>query len=352
MPPILNLLHMYLIVCLLVSSTALRINTPFSELRPVPNGTINAKSSASYGNCGPAPVYRPPDPLPPDFLEYHVEHTHRKQFGLAVLMNTEGELPNQPLWQEWIDQAGIDDAPVRFHIHTQSNGSLLGNFSKYVIPDKVNATRCDQIRAQTALFRHALQDASVTHVVTVSHNALPIKSFKQMTTNLKKHPRSGFCADDQWIYPRAESWYSMTRPHAELFIRFEEQLRARYRGDCYDEQAYYYPLRAKGEPISDHCVALSDWYGACKEWNSRLRRASCDCPTLKNESNYIGHANKAHPVTFRRLTGTGFREANRNGFWFARKFRENATGNNTLIAARAKWNQKHNRTRRNLTDAS
>jgi len=177
-----------------------------------------------------------------------------------------------------------------------------------------------------------MQDKNVTHIMILSQDSIPLKPMRYMYKALEDDPVTRMCADD-FVYkpwPRAETWWVMRRGDAELFKEHESQAREKFRAECSEEEAWYYPLRARMErwgyeaaPVKNECVMLTDWMDGpehCKLWADMVKLCPNDCRVTRSMS-HTESATK-HPVIFNTITVPAFMELMASPFWFVRKIEE------------------------------
>ncbi|CAK0854713.1 unnamed protein product [Prorocentrum cordatum] len=170
--------------------------------------------------------------------------------------------------------------------------------------------------------------------MTVSDDSIPVKPLHHIYWRLERSPRSRLCTDDDWLLPRAETWWVLRRGDAELFYtsRHSEFLQT-FRDaktllplDCDDENFYYLPLKTRMQKwnntyeasFMNKCPMYTDWRTgerACKAWADHA--SLCGCESLGQH--VVSTAGAGHPASFGSIGGEAFVALLRSPFWFARK---------------------------------
>lgn len=312
---------------------------------PGAHGTIGSQPAHSWLK------YHPPRPLPEDtWLKLAPIEVASRAPKLALMINVPDTLYNNNLWRAWLEQAEKEgyDVPVVVNTYAMENFHLPETMEKYVMQNHTKAGWGNQKEAMFNMAKEAFKDPEVTHVTSVAHNSIPIRSYASMLMELAKDPATRMCADDTWIYPRAATWWVMTKEQFNLL--FEQQPGwGNFQGDMFDEQAYYLPLRQRmhrypkssQDRVLNECTTYEDWSltpRPCKFWATKADK--CQCPTMKTKEESLWEdADKAHPATFHRLPETGFQEMHASGYWFARKFGKGVANYKSLIdTAQKLWN--------------
>jgi len=260
---------------------------------------------------------------------------------LAILMFTADKILNEQVWMDWIQRARFEGLDFALHIHLNKGSSsdvLQTPFRRYLVNEFWNVTWCNMWSAQMSLMARALEDKSVSHVIIVSHNSIPVKPLKFIYERLKEDPATRMCTDDKWRgngwTPRAETWWLMRKEDARLFIDNKEVAgRFANNSGCVDEQAWYYPLKMRQElggqrsgAVKDECIMFTDWADgprACKDWARVVRACTgSGCGSLRASPHE--YASNMHPATFLRVRTRAMQGLIDSPFWFARKFSDHA----------------------------
>jgi len=303
-------------------------------------------------------VQQPPEPVPQPGSKPKV----------AFLMFVKDKVLNPKIWLQWMRDArrsGLDFSliihaawihrpggqydPNEFGSYYTSdevpivNDSLQKEFHEYISPQWANTHWCNMWDAEWLLIQQALKDPDVTHIQILSQDAIPLKPMRYIYQALEDDPVTRMCADD-YVYrpwPRAESWWIMRRGDAVLFKQHEAQARTFFRTQCSEENAWYYPLRARMErwgreaaPVKDECVMFTDWADgnqSCKYWANLVKKCPNNC-RLTRATPHTESATK-HPAVFQNLSLAAFRELVASPFWFSRKFANGAIATPNRFAA-------------------
>lgn len=288
-------------------------------------------------------VQQPPEPVPQPGTKPKV----------AFLMFVKDKVLNPKLWLQWMRDARRSGLDFSLIIHAawihrpdgkyDPNEFLQKEFLEYMSPKFAATTWCNMWDAEWLLIQQALKDPDVTHIQILSQDSIPLKPMRYIYQALEDDPVTRMCADD-YVYkpfPRAETWWVMRRGDAELFKQHEEQARMRFRAQCSEEEAWYYPLRARMErwgqeaaPVKDECVMFTDWADgnqSCKVWADQVKRCPNNCRVTRAE-NHTESATK-HPVIFHSISIAAFRELMASPFWFSRKVDDGAIATPNRFAA-------------------
>jgi len=263
---------------------------------------------------------------------------------VAFLLFVKDRVSNPKLWKQWMADARHSGLNFNLMIHAYGINRPYGiynasefrqkEFRKYMSPTWSWSNWCMMWDAEFMVFKHALKDPNVTHVMVLSQDSVPLKPMRYIYRALEADPVTRMCADD-YVYkpwPRAETWWVMRRGDADLFTQFEDQARQQFRAECSEEEAWYYPLRARMErwgydaaPVKNECVMFTDWADgkeACKTWADMVKQCPNNCRVTRS-MNKTESATK-HPVIFHSLSSAAYRELMASPFWFARKVDEEA----------------------------
>jgi len=287
-------------------------------------------------------VQQPPEPLPKPGSKPKV----------AFLMFVKDKVENPKLWLRWLQDARQSGLDFNLIIHAYGINRPFGRYSpseytqkefrQYVSPHWRPSNWCMMWDAEFALFKQALEDPDVTHIQILSQDTIPLKPMRYIFQALEDDPVTRMCADD-YVYkpfPRAETWWVMRRGDAELFKQHEEQATLRFRAQCSEEEAWYYPLRARMErwgeaaPVKNECVMFTDWADgtqSCKVWADLVKQCPNDCRVTR-AMNKTESATK-HPVIFHSISIAAYRELMASPFWFSRKIDEGAITTPNRFAA-------------------
>ncbi|CAK0830361.1 unnamed protein product [Prorocentrum cordatum] len=288
-------------------------------------------------------VQQPPGPVPRPGTRPKV----------AFLMFVKDTVLNPKLWLQWMRDARSSGLDFRLIIHAawihRPNGEYDPNqfsqkeFLEYVSPEWSATKWCNMWDAEWLLIQQALKDPDVTHIQILSQDSIPLKPMRYIYQALQDDPVTRMCADD-YVYkpwPRAETWWVMRRGDVELFKQHEAQAKTWFRVECSEEEAWYYPLRARMErwgweaaPVKDECVMFTDWAEgnhSCKAWASLVKQ----CPNGCRVTRSMPHTESAtkHPAVFQSLSIAAFRELLASPFWFSRKFADGAISTPNRFAA-------------------
>jgi len=275
-------------------------------------------------------VQQPPEPVPQPGTKPKV----------AFLMFVKDKVLNPKLWLQWMRDARGSGLDFSLIIHAawihRPDGEYDPNefsqkeFLKYISPEFAASTWCNMWGAEWLLIQQALKDPDVTHIQILSQDSIPLKPMRYIYQALEDDPVTRMCADD-YVYkpwPRAETWWLMRRGDVELFKQHEAQAKTHFRVECSEENAWYYPLRARMErwgreaaPVKDECVMFTDWAEgnhSCKFWAGMVKQCMNNCRVTRS----MPHTDSAtkHPAVFENLTLAAFRELVASPFWFSRKF--------------------------------
>lgn len=258
---------------------------------------------------------------------------------MAFLFFANDGIDNEEIWLHWMDEARNQGLDFKVFIHAyglppKGNSQWRSSqFKQHVVQEQARTTWCQMFEAQMLLIEKALEDSSVTHLVMLSSDSVPVKPMAYIYNKTRDDPLSRFCVDDYWRdpWPRAETWSMMRRADAMFFAQNKEFAHKNLRRDCQEETAWYFPLRTRWDnfgvdaAIKKECIMFTNWKDgekACKEaW--AVNAETCNCPTLRKSSNSTP-ANFKHPVIYSEVIADAFEELVRSPFWFARKFTEGA----------------------------
>lgn len=267
----------------------------------------------------------------------------RERPKLAVLLFVKNRVFNDKLWSAWMQRARREglNFTVFVHAYKQKNSSDLNEFEKYLVPERAKTDKCNLWDAQMLLVKRALDDPAVTHLITLSENSIPVKPLAHIYAELIRNPVSRLCGDDEFEYPRAETWWMLRREDAQMFRDNRKQILDHFKGGCIDEKVWYWVLKLRmekfGEPasVSKECVVFTDWKmgSSCKAWADHADL--CDCPNLRLGPHK--NASGGHPVTFYSVNADGLKELLRSPFWFARKFTDRAVGKEAMATIEEEW---------------
>jgi len=276
-----------------------------------------------------------------------------KTVKVAFLMFVNKRVENPKLWKQWMHDARENGLDFKLHIHAYGIFRPFGvynasefhqkEFRKYMSKGWSWSNWCMMWDAEFLVFKEAFQDPNVTHFITLSADTIPVKPMRYIYQALEDDPVTRMCADD-YVYkpwPRAETWWAMRRGDAELFIQHEDQAREKFRCECSEEEAWYYPLRARMErwgreaaPVKNECITLTDWADgnqSCKQWADMVKLCPNNCRVTRS-MNKTESATK-HPVIFHQLTTPAFKELMASPFWFMRKVDDEAMANPNRFGA-------------------
>jgi len=260
----------------------------------------------------------------------------KKPPKLALLMVVRRAILNARLWSSWLHDADKQGLKVKILIHTTLG--LVEDFPAElwasVVPEKVAVERCNALNATMLLIGRALEDQEVTHLMTVSDDSIPVKPLHHIYWRLERSPRSRLCTDDDWLLPRAETWWVLRRGDAELFytsrnsefLQTFRDAKTLFPLDCDDENFFYLPLKTRMQKwdnaheasFMNKCPMYTDWrtgQRACKAWADHA--GLCDCESLGRH--VVSTADAGHPASFGNIGGEAFIALLRSPFWFARK---------------------------------
>jgi hypothetical protein len=290
--------------------------------RPWTKDMVNLRDGQEWGM---KPVTMPPRP--------------GADVKMAFIFFANDRIDNEDIWLHWMDEArdqGLDFA-VHIHAYGLKKGDISqwrsDRFKKHVSREQARTTWCQMFEAQMLMLEKALEDPSVTHLVTLSSDSVPVKPMAYIYNKTRDDPLSRFCVDDYWRdpWPRAETWSMMRRADAMFFAQNKEFAHKNFRRDCQEETAWYFPLRVRWDnfradaAVKKECIMFTNWKDgekACKEaWANSAE--TCNCPTLRKSSNSTP-ANFKHPVIYSQVSADAFEELVRSPFWFARKFTADA----------------------------
>jgi hypothetical protein len=270
---------------------------------------------------------------------------------LAVLMfvseNPAQPISNSKMWATWVNNAkaeGLDfsllfhgDKKARFSDETHEDAINLNLLRQYYVNETVSTQRCDVFNAQILLMRQALRDPDITHVTTVSVNSVPLKPLSFMYEQIKKEPATRMCLDYNWkmpgyraTFPRAETWWLMSRSDASLFVDNEDLVMDMFNEpklSCPDEERWALPLLLRkgrwknATGLINECVMFTDWINSCKEWEDHADGCN-PCKNLRKEPHAVATAQR--PRKYDHVGAKAWHELTQTKFWFGRKFADDA----------------------------
>jgi len=270
---------------------------------------------------------------------------------LAVLMfvslTPAQPISNSRMWASWVNNAkaeGLDfsmlfhgDKTARFNDQTPEDEINLKLLDQYYVNKTVPTARCDVFNAQMFLLREALRDPDITHVVTVSVNSVPLKPLSFMYEQIKQEPATRMCMDYNWTnpgtrktFPRAETWWLMSRSDASLFVDNEDLVLDIFNEtklSCADEERWALPLLLRKSRwkdkvgLLDECVMFTDWINSCKEWENHANGCN-PCKNLRKEPH--AESTLQRPRKYDHVGVKAWHELTQTRFWFGRKFADDA----------------------------
>lgn len=267
-----------------------------------------------------------------------------KSVKVAFLLFVNKKVENPKLWKQWMHDARESGLDFNLIIHAYGIFRPFGvynssefhqkEFRKYMSKGWSWSNWCMMWDAEFLVFKEAFQDPNVTHFITLSADTIPVKPMRYIYQALEDDPVTRMCADD-YVYkpwPRAETWWVMRRGDAELFIQFEAQAKEKFRCECSEEEAWYYPLRARMErwgyeaaPVKNECITFTDWADgnqSCKQWADMVKQCPNNCRVTRSMNH--SETSTKHPVIFHQLTTPAFKELMASPFWFVRKIDDEA----------------------------
>lgn len=253
---------------------------------------------------------------------------------LAMLFFIKEKIFNADLWVAWLEQAESHNVPFHLAIHTKSpNITLDARLHKYLHKEHIENDKCNLWNAQWALINPVLENKKfndVSHFMMLSENAVPVKALHQIYAELRRQPLSRFCVDDNFVRPRAETWWVIRRDDMAWFYNNTEVLHKWFGKGCIDENLWYGALKECRRqdpgncPILDQCWMYVNWRlradGGCKDWKRVAENTHT--PILDQQPHQ--NTTSGHPVTWLNATADAFNELYHSPHWFARKFTDGA----------------------------
>eukprot|EP00928_Gymnodinium_smaydae_P055993 TRINITY_DN39445_c0_g1_i1.p1 TRINITY_DN39445_c0_g1~~TRINITY_DN39445_c0_g1_i1.p1 ORF type:complete len:413 (+),score=65.10 TRINITY_DN39445_c0_g1_i1:55-1293(+) len=250
------------------------------------------------------------------WLDLPIPETPVSKVKPAFLMMLFSKMVFAKSWESFFRYGGTGTSLLILH-PKMAKSDVPEYFQPYIMPDRVTSRRCHDTSLMVSMMSLALGDRSVSHVVVISGDTLPLQPLPFIIRDLQLDARTRFCADLAW--QRAETWFVMGRDHASLFSLHQQELRNLIPAtDCEDEDLFYWPLAVRRENLANRCVMMTDWSDSEKAW--RLNALDCQCPNFLSSPKDA--ATCARPATFRDVSPQGLDEIINSParYWFARKF--------------------------------
>lgn len=257
--------------------------------------------------------------------------------AFAFMVYQEVRFPE--LWEEFFRASGGANYTVVVHAmnETQAAATMTPFFKQRLVTGLPKGEWCHFSRIQLALIRQAFADPTLTHLMWISGDAVPLQRMETIYADLGSPPMRSFFCIDPLSRSRAEMWTALARPHALALAMNEDalfDLYLRYDYLCEDEQLFYQPLVTLGvnkESLVDRCTMWTAWgHWGMKEHqdvNPDFNSAVSKLPTI------VGHHvssrqfqkrvnSSAHPALWSSVPMDGLQRLMNPapGFFFARKF--------------------------------
>lgn len=230
----------------------------------------------------------------------------KNPFKIAFAFMIYGEVAFPQLWELFFAAAPKDSYTVLVHASEPNKAELQlpEFFKRHLVTGLPHGKWCHFTKVQLSVIRHAFSDETVSHLVWISGDAVPLKR-PEMIQNLLRssRPRSFFCVDHE-THKRAEMWNLLSRPHALTLAKNEEALFKLFEGQrgCEDEHMFYQPLKLLSIPedeLIDRCVMWTAWAkkdnpGFFREGSTFLDSEFLDAPGSRGRFG----ASTSHPATF------------------------------------------------------
>jgi hypothetical protein len=289
----------------------------------------------------------------------------KPKLALLMFLKDGVSISNAQMWESWMNHAKAEGLSFSMLIHGrkfvnghayphwfsfkhgESNDKLSMKWlEKHYVNETVPTRWCDTFDAQMLLLRQALRDPDITHLTTVSANSVPLKPLSFMYKEIEQEPATRMCMDYDWKafghrknFPRAETWWLMSRSDASLFVGHEKLVRGTFKlplskaARCPDEESWALPLllrkgKWKNEVgLVNECVMFTDWIDSCKAW---ANHAGEPCENLRGEPHT--NATWQRPRQYEHVGVEAWHELTRSRFWFGRKF-----DNHAFLEIKAPW---------------
>lgn len=181
----------------------------------------------------------------------------------AYIFLVEDKIQFPEVWEAFF--SATDPLSYRVLVHATSDGAAtaLPAFFRERLTARRPTEWCHLTHAQFSLAREALRDETVSHVVWMSGDALPLKSPREVQAGLlAQHDSSIFCVDR--TLARAEMWHVLARRHALALMHAEVALFRAFREfstACEDEDMFWAPLTLMGfgPELVEQCFMWTDW---------------------------------------------------------------------------------------------
>lgn len=253
---------------------------------------------------------------------------------LAMLFFVNKQILNEDLWVAWLEQAKRHNVPFHIAIHTKSeNITLDPRLRIYLHKEHVQNDKCNLWSAQWALLNPLLENekyGDISHFMMLSENAVPVKPLHKIYSQLERQPLSRLCVDDNFVRPRAESWWMMRRDDMMWFHTYNQTIYNYFAKGCIDENLWYGALKERRRQfpvqgqILDECWMYVNWRlradGGCKDWKRVAEHTHT--PHLDTEPHV--NTTSGHPTSWFNVSARAFNELYRSTHWFARKFTDGA----------------------------
>eukprot|EP00746_Dinoflagellata_sp_MGD_P097267 gnl/MRDRNA2_/MRDRNA2_39001_c0_seq2.p1 gnl/MRDRNA2_/MRDRNA2_39001_c0~~gnl/MRDRNA2_/MRDRNA2_39001_c0_seq2.p1 ORF type:complete len:251 (-),score=41.48 gnl/MRDRNA2_/MRDRNA2_39001_c0_seq2:280-1032(-) len=164
------------------------------------------------------------------------------------------ELNFARLWEAYFRAAKPDSFRVLVHAseHKKASQVLTPFFKERLVTGVPDGKWCHFSKTQLALIRMAFADESITHLVWLSADSVPLQRMESIITSFSAPQVQSFFCVDHVSWARAEMWTLLARPHALTIAQNEKllyDLYERYEA-CEDEAVFYEPLRLLGACFS------------------------------------------------------------------------------------------------------
>lgn len=162
-----------------------------------------------------------------------------KRKVLAFCFLTYDEVVRDDIWIKYFQN--VSSEKYKIFVNGKKKEKILKSslFANKQIPNPFRNTKWGEfslVTAQHALFREALKNNNITHLILVSHNTIPIKRFDELYESLNYHSIIDFRIADEWEHKRRyhgiknpqfpietffvqSQWCILTRIHATILVK-------------------------------------------------------------------------------------------------------------------------------------
>lgn len=164
---------------------------------------------------------------------------NKGQKVLAFCFLTYDDVVRDDIWMKYFQNVSYDK--YKIFVNSKTKDKILQSelFGDKQISHPVQDTKWGEfslVTAQNALFKEALKNSKVTHLILVSHNTIPLKRFDELYDALQFHSIFDYNVAIEWEHKRRyygirnpkfrienffvqSQWCILTRMHANILVQ-------------------------------------------------------------------------------------------------------------------------------------